>query len=160
MYGKPEVFNTDQGSQFTSHSFTGALLRHGITISMDGRGRALDNIYAERLWRSVKYEDVYLKGYATLGELFIGMSHYVTFYNESRPHQSLQNHTPARVYASGESGGALIVDRYGKTNKDAIKTASGGPAGGKALKNKLETQAENPTKQGSAAQLYDESTMT
>ena len=79
-HGKPEVFNSDQGSQFTSNAFTGVLKREGIGISMDGRGRALDNIFVERLWRSVKYEDVYLQGYGTMGELTLGLARYFAFY--------------------------------------------------------------------------------
>jgi putative transposase len=112
-HGRPEVFNTDQGSQFTSQAFTGVLLREGIAISMDGRGRALDNIFVERLWRSVKYEDVYLKGYASMPELLLGLTEYFAFYNGERPHQSLGNRTPDAVYYSGEGGGASIVDRFG-----------------------------------------------
>jgi len=112
LHGKPEVFNSDQGSQFTSEAFTGVLQREGITISMDGRGRAFDNIFVERLWRSVKYEDVYLNGYATMGELLIGLTKYFTFYNAERMHQSLANQTPDAVYASGMGGGALIVDKF------------------------------------------------
>ena len=111
-HGKPEIFNTDQGSQFTSDAFTGVLVREGIDISMDGRGRALDNIFVERLWRSVKYEDVYLKGYASLPELLLGLTEYFAFYNGERPHQSLGNRTPDSVYRSGNGGGARIVDRF------------------------------------------------
>ena len=102
-----------QGSEFTSDSFTGVLQREGITVSMDGHGRAYDNIFVERLWRSVKYEDVYLKGYASMGELLLGLTQYFAFYNQERPHQALGNSTPAQVYASGTGSGALIVDRYG-----------------------------------------------
>jgi putative transposase len=112
-HGRPEVFNTDQGSQFTSAAFTGVLLREGIAISMDGRGRALDNIFVERLWRSVKYEDIYLKGYASLPELLLGLTEYFAFYNGERPHQGLGNRTPDVVYRLGEGGGASIVDRFG-----------------------------------------------
>lgn len=112
-HGRPAVFNTDQGSQFTSADFTGVLLREGIAISMDGRGRALDNIFVERLWRTVKYEDVYLKGYASMSELLLGLTEYFAFYNGERPHQSLGNRTPDVVYRSGEGGGARIVDRFG-----------------------------------------------
>jgi len=112
-HGRPEVFNSDQGSQFTSEAFTGVLKREGIAISMDGRGRALDNIFVERLWRSVKYEDIYLKGYASLLELRLGLTEYFAFYNGERPHQSLGNRTPDAVYHSGEGGGASIVDRFG-----------------------------------------------
>lgn len=113
-YGSPEIFNTDQGCQFTSESFTGVLKAHGIAISMDGRGRALDNIFVERLWRSVKYEDVYLKGYTNPIELMIGLAEYFVFYNDERPHQSLDNRTPAEVYATATGGGARIVDKFSK----------------------------------------------
>ncbi len=111
-FGNPEIFNSDQGSQFTSADFTGVLRREKITISMDGRGRAFDNIFVERLWRNVKYEDVYLKGYATVGELLLGLSDYFVRYNSRRPHQSLQYKTPDAVYISGSGGGALIIDKY------------------------------------------------
>ncbi|MEY2875598.1 MAG: hypothetical protein RLZZ373_2969 [Pseudomonadota bacterium] len=114
VHGQPTVFNTDQGSQFTSTAFTGVLLDAGITISMDGRGRALDNIFVERLWRSVKYEDVYIKGYASLPELLLGLTEYFAFYNGERPHQSLGDRTPDDVYRSGDGGGASIVDRFGE----------------------------------------------
>lgn len=113
-YGNPEIFNTDQGCQFTSESFTGVLRAHDIAISMDGRGRALDNIFVERLWRSVKYEDVYLKGYANSMELMIGLTEYFVFYNDERPHQSLGNLTPDQVYATASGGGARIVDKFSK----------------------------------------------
>jgi putative transposase len=112
-HGKPEVFNSDQGSQFTSTAFTGVLKREGVAISMDGRGRALDNIFVERLWRNVKYEDVYLKGYANMAELMVGLAQYFAFYNAERPHQALGYETPNRVYESGIGGGALIADKYG-----------------------------------------------
>lgn len=111
-HGKPEIFNSDQGSQFTSTAFTGVLKREGIVISMDGRGRAFDNIFVERLWRNVKYEDVYLKGYTSMGELLIGLSNYFSFYNGERPHQSLGYLTPDRVHSTGQGGGALIVDKF------------------------------------------------
>jgi len=117
LCGKPEVFNSDQGSQFTSESFTEVLKREGITISMDGRGRAFDNIFVERLWRNVKYEDVYLNGYATMGELLIGLTKYFAFYNGERMHQSLGSKTPDVVYASGIGGGALILDKYPREQK-------------------------------------------
>jgi putative transposase len=91
------------------------LLEKGISISMDGRGRALDNIFVERLWRNVKYEDVYLKGYATLPNLLIGLTEYFDFYNIERPHQSLGYLTPDQVYRTGQGGGAKIVDKYTAT---------------------------------------------
>lgn len=113
LHGKPEIFNSDQGSQFTSVAFTGVLKREGIAISMDGRGRALDNIFVERLWRSVKHEDVYLKGYNTVADLILGLTEYFVFYNDERPHQSLENRTPNAVYADGHGGGASIPDHFG-----------------------------------------------
>jgi putative transposase len=111
-HGNPEIFNSDQGSQFTSEAFTGILKREGIVMSMDGRGRALDNIFVERLWRSVKHEDVYLKGYASLGELTVGLTEYFAFYNNERPHQSLGQKTPEAVYRTAIGGGAVIVDKF------------------------------------------------
>ena len=113
-YTQPEIFNSDQGSQFTSADLTGVLKREEIKISMDGRGRVFDNIFVERLWRNVKYEDIYLKGYATVGELLLGLSDYFALYNSERPHQSLQYETPDVVYASASGGGALIVNKYAK----------------------------------------------
>jgi putative transposase len=110
--GTPEIFNTDQGCQFTSDSFTGVLKLHDIAISMDGRGRALDNIFVERLWRSVKHEDVYLKGYVNMPGLQLGLTDYFEFYNTERPHQSLGNLTPIQVYQTGSGGGARIVDKF------------------------------------------------
>jgi putative transposase len=98
LLGRPEIFNTDQGVQFTALAFTGDLEAKNIRISMDGRGRALDNIFIERLWRSVKYEDVYLKDYASVPELDTGLGDYFQFYNHDRPHQSLDYRTPAEVY--------------------------------------------------------------
>ena len=96
--GKPEVFNTDQGVQFTASAFTGRLESAGALVSMDGRGRALDNVFVERLWRSVKYEDVYIWCYETVPELRRGLGRYFGFYNEERPHQSLGDRTPGAVY--------------------------------------------------------------
>lgn len=95
---KPEIFNTDQGSQFTSNAFTGILKERGIAISMDGRGRALDNIFVERLWRSVKYEDVYIRDYETAPQAIAGLGKYFKFYNRERLHQSLDYKTPEAVY--------------------------------------------------------------
>ena len=127
-HGKPEVFNSDQGTQFTSEAFICVLQRKGITISMDGRGRAYDNIFVERLWRSVKHEDVYLKGYATMGELLIGLTQYFTFYNEERPHQSLANQTPLAVHTSSSGGGAMIVEKYKSKAKLPVPLRSSGTA--------------------------------
>jgi putative transposase len=87
---------------------------------MDGRGRALDNIFVERLWRSVKYEDVYLQGYSTMGELTVGLARYFAFYNGERPHQSLGNRTPHEVYASGQGGGAKIVDKFSGAREKSL----------------------------------------
>jgi putative transposase len=95
---QPEIFNTDQGSQFTAHAFTSRLTEAGIRISMDGRGRALDNIFVERLWRTVKYEDIYLNHYETVPALQRGLHHYFNFYNHERPHQSLAYRVPDEVY--------------------------------------------------------------
>jgi len=113
-HGTPEIFNTDQGSQFTGDAFTGVLKREGIVISMDGRGRAFDNIniFVERLWRNVKHEDVYLKGYGSMVELTLGLTEYFAFYNGERPHQSLGYKTPNTVYRTAAGGGAMIVDKF------------------------------------------------
>jgi len=119
-HGKPKVFNSDQGSQFTSTVFTDVLKREGVAISMDGRGRALDNIFVERLWRNVKYEDVYLKGYANMAELMVGLAQYFAFYNAVRPHQALGYETPDRVYTSGIGGGAIIIDKFSDSG-DALE---------------------------------------
>ncbi len=94
----PEIFNSDQGCQFTSESFTSRLKEAGARISMDGVGRAFDNIMVERLWRSVKYEEVYLKDYADVGQAHAGLARYFEFYNRNRPHQSLGDKTPAEMY--------------------------------------------------------------
>jgi putative transposase len=118
-YAKPEIFNSDQGSQFTSDSFTGVLEREGIVISMDGRGRAFDNIFVERLWRSVKYEDIYLKGYAFVDELIEGLTKYFVFYNGERSHASLGKKTPDMVYRTAIGGGALIVNKFACRVKEA-----------------------------------------
>ena len=97
-YGSPEIFNTDRGSQFTSSEFLSVLTNRGITISMDGKGRAYDNIFVERLWRSVKYEDVYLNGYETMPEAKAGLEKYFDLYNRERFHQSLEYQTPEQIY--------------------------------------------------------------
>ncbi len=151
VHGKPEVFNSDQGSQFTSEAFTGVLKREGVTISMDGRGRAFDNIFVERLWRSVKHEDVYLQGYATMGELLVGLSKYFAFYNAERPHQALQNLTPESVHQRAEGGGAMIVDKYGVAQGLPIALRCTGTAFDEARLDKPEIpKAKN---RGSADQL-------
>ena len=102
-YGSPEIFNTDQGAQFTSEAFTGVLIDAGVDISMDGKGRWVDNVFVERLWRSVKYEDVYLKAYETVAEARDGIGTYFEFYNHERRHQSLDRRTPDQVY-TGDAG--------------------------------------------------------
>jgi len=98
LYPAPEIFNSAQGSQFTSQAFTTVLKQHEVKISMDGKGRCMDNIFVERLWRSVKYEDIYLKDYANVEELRKGLKRYFHFYNEERPHQSFGGATPIEVY--------------------------------------------------------------
>ena len=97
-YRKPTIFNTDQGAQFTAAAFTDRLIKADVQVSMDGKGRALDNIVIERLWRSLKYEDIYLKDYDTVPDLEKGLCDYFHFYNYARPHQSLGYQTPAAVY--------------------------------------------------------------
>ena len=102
--GRPEIFNTDQGSQFTSREYTGCLEEAGIAVSRDGRGRALDNVFVERLWRSMKYEDIYIKDYDRIVELESGLRAYFRFYDEERPHQSLGYQTPGEIYRAGTQG--------------------------------------------------------
>ena len=97
-YGKPEIFNTDQGSQFTGQTFTGALAGNGIAISMDGKGAWRDNVFVERLWRSVKYEEVYLRAYDSVSEARASIGRYFDFYNGRRPHASLDGNTPDQAY--------------------------------------------------------------
>jgi putative transposase len=111
-FGRPEIFNTDQGSQFTSLAFTGVLVSAGIRISMDGRGHWMDNVFIERLWRSLKHEDVYLNGYANGHEAKAGIARWIGFYNNSRPHQALGNRTPMAVWRDGVIGalGERAVD--------------------------------------------------
>ena len=113
--GCPEIFNSDQGSQFTSDDFTGLLIDAGVLISMDGKGRAFDNIMVERLWRSVKYEEVYLKDYQTPAEARLGLGRYFEFYNNGRPHQSLDYRTPAEVHRPGRT---CLPDRLVVTPDD------------------------------------------
>ena len=98
--GRPEVFNTDQGAQFTAEAFTGRLQEAGVAVSMDGRGRCLDNVFVERLWRTVKYENLYLRGYESVPALERGLEQYFPFYNEERPHQALDYQTPEEVYGA------------------------------------------------------------
>jgi putative transposase len=100
-HGRPEIFNTDQGSQFTSGDFTDVLLEHGIAISMDGKGAWRDNVFVERLWRSVKYEEVYLRAYDTVADARAAIGSYLNFYNTRRPHSSLDRKTPDQAYFTG-----------------------------------------------------------
>lgn len=126
-FGQPEVFNTDQGVQFTSIKFTGILEDHEIRVSMDGRGRALDNVFVERLWRSVKYEEVYLHDYATPVEARLGLEHYFKFYNKERFHQSLGYRTPGEVYDERKDEFSRHKEVYppmGETNRNWAREPS------------------------------------
>jgi putative transposase len=109
-HGRPEIFNTDQGVQFTAEAFTGRLLSAGVAVSMDGRGRCLDNVFVERLWRTVKYEDIYLRGYEKVPELGQGLKRYFRFDNEERLHQALDYRTPAAVYG-------IAPDQHGSVRR-------------------------------------------
>ena len=97
-HGRPDIFNTDQGSQFTSEAFTGVLIKHGVAISMDGKGSWRDNVFVERLWKSVKYEEVYLRAYDSVAEARASLGRYLNFYNSQRPHSSLDRKTPDEAY--------------------------------------------------------------
>ena len=122
--GRPEVFNTDQGAQFTSDAFTQTLQERGIRVSMDGKGRYLDNIFVERLWRSIKYEEVYLKAYQTVAEARVGINAYLEFYNRRRPHQSLGYRTPAQVYQKGQAEKRVAAQEPGLTS-GLVKPSAG-----------------------------------
>ena len=115
LFGKPEIFNTDQGSQFTGAAVTGTLAAAGIRISMDGRGRWMDNVFIERLWRSLKHEDIYLKGYADGREAREGIGTWIAFYNGRRPHQALGYRTPMAVWRDGVTS---RIDAAGETAVD------------------------------------------
>ena len=156
-HGKPEIFNSDQGAQFTSAAFTGALEREGIFISMDGRGRMFDNIFVERLWRNVKYEDVYLQGYATIGELMLGLTKYFAFYNDERPHQSLGYKTPDVVYRTALGGGALIVDKFLRAAEEHPVSLrfTGGSSAAKTDSTATTKSKTNPGQRRSAASVVD-----
>jgi putative transposase len=124
-FGTPEIFNTDQGSQFTSAAFTGALIGAGVRISMDDRGRWMDNVFIERLWRSLKYEDIYLKGYADGIEAKAGIAQWVSFYNGRRPHMALDHRTPMTVWREGITGsidGQAVDMALRLDNADALPT--------------------------------------
>jgi len=120
-YGTPDIFNTDQGSQFTASSFSGRLQAEQIKISMDSRGRALDNIFVERLWRSLKYEDIYIRDYETVSDLSLGLGQYFKFYNYKRPHQSLKARTPAMIHFN--CGYNDHDERSYKQSDQKVKTA-------------------------------------
>ncbi len=105
-FGRPDIFNTDQGSQFTSPRFTGVLLAAGVRVSMDGRGRWMDNVFIERLWRSLKYECVYLHAFETGSELRAGLVRWIGYYNARRPHSTLAGRTPDEAYGAGGTQGA------------------------------------------------------
>ena len=148
-HGKPEIFNSDQGAQFTSEAFTDVLKREDIVISMDGRGRAFDNIFVERLWRSVKHEDVYLKGYATMGELTLGLAEYFAFYNGERPHQSLGQQTPDVVYRTATGGGAMILDKFkGTAEESPAPLRSTGDSSADEGESKAKSTAKSKAKTG------------
>jgi len=121
-FGTPEIFNTDQGSQFTSAAFTGMLAAAGIRISMDGRGRWMDNVFIERLWRSLKHEDIYLKGYADGREARAGVASWLAFYNAVRPHQALANRTPMAVWHEGMAAGLAVDMTLRLDNAAALPT--------------------------------------
>jgi putative transposase len=118
---RPEIFNTDQGTQFTSRAFTSVLQAARVAISMDGRGRALDNVFIERLWRSVKYEEVYLKEYATVADAVEGLEHYFDFYDHGRKHPALEYRTPSEVYHASQKG--REVKRNGRTTGTPLTLA-------------------------------------
>ena len=121
-FGKPGIFNTDQGSQFTSAAFTGTLAAAGVRISMDGRGRWMDNVFIERLWRSLKHEDIYLKGYADGREAHAGIASWFAFYNDRRPHQALGNRMPMAVWREAPPGATAVDMTLRLDNADALPT--------------------------------------
>ncbi len=138
---QPEIFNSDQGVQFTSEAFTGILEDHDVQISMDGRGRAFDNIFVERLWRSVKYEEVYLKDYSGVRDAKDSLRRYFDFYNNDRPHQSLDYRTPSEVYFDGQekikrtnlTGGIQLMSKSAQLNEALLlqEALQGDPSGHK-----------------------------
>jgi putative transposase len=135
-FGKPDIFNTDQGSQFTSAVFTGTLAAAAIRISMDGRGRWMDNVFIERLWRSLKYEDIYLKGYADGREAKAGITQWITFYNHRRPHQALANRSPMTVWrdrGTGTLGEGAVDMTLRLDNAGALPTSPQPPQQPKVL---------------------------
>jgi putative transposase len=132
--GRPEIFNTDQGAQFTSEAFTGLLLEQGIRVSMDGKGRYLDNIFVERLWRSIKYEEVYLKAYQSVAEARAGINAYLEFYNRQRPHQALGYRTPAEMYQNGQEEKKAAAQKAGLPSEVMIPSARAGDSLNLALR--------------------------
>src|SRR5712672_3210907 len=142
-YGRPEIFNTDQGSQFTSEDFTGTLKDHGITISMDGKGRCMDNIFVERLWRSLKYEEVYLHAYASVAEAKAGIGAWLRFYNEERQHQSLGYRTPQQIYQEG----LWICGRSASPTGCASPASRASSESGKCSPSPTYPQAPQPAKE-------------
>ena len=127
--GQPEVFNTDQGSQFTSLEFTHVLQEHGVKISMDGKGRYTDNIFVERLWRTLKYEEVYLKAYTNATEARRELSRYFRFYNDQRPHQALGYRTPAELFHQVTDVGEERAVQAKKSPIDQTLVSLAGAAG-------------------------------
>ena len=123
-YGIPEIFNTDQGSQFTSEAFTGMLKEHGILISMTGTGRALDNVFIERLWRTVKYNNIYIKGYETIPEAQAGLEEYFGYYDERRPHSSLGGKSPDMVYYGKSYQHIHSINKEKKRSKKRERTTA------------------------------------
>jgi putative transposase len=123
--GCPDIFNTDQGSQFTSEAFTGLLQRHGVKISMDGKGSYSDNLFIERLWRTVKYEEVYLKAYQDARDARVGIGAYFRFYNAERPHQALGYRTPAEVFIPSMAEGFILNTAEGFTSIPVEETYGG-----------------------------------
>ena len=111
-YGNPEYFNTDQGAQFTSEEFITPIKSRGIKISMDGKGRAIDNIFTERLWRTIKYENVFIRGYEMMLEARAGLMEYIAFYNDERIHASLSYRTPSDVYSNNRDVACITVGTY------------------------------------------------
>ena len=122
--GQPDIFNTDQGSQFTSQSFTGLLLEHDIKVSMDGKGRCMDNVFVERLWRNVKYEEVYLKAYQKVPEDRAAIGEYLHLYNHERPHQPLGYQTPLQVFEARHTGRCMQGSGSGIIIKSGASTTA------------------------------------